>query len=181
LNQQVVLVRHTEVARAWHGRCYGISDIPLSRSGRTAMTALAARLAAERPTWVVHSGLVRTCHLANRIVMLAGCTLHEDEDWRERDFGTWEGQNWKAIYRATGSAMDRMLTSPDEFRPGGGETTMELAARVNGAFRRLPRNFGFVITHGGPIAALIGTQRAVPVTSWATLIPRQGETIRWTR
>lgn len=39
--------------------------------------------------------------------------------WRERDFGSWEGQSWNAIYRATGNAMDGMIDAPETFRPGG--------------------------------------------------------------
>lgn len=170
----VLLVRHTEVARAWRGRCYGVSDVPLSRVGRAAIAELAIRLAAERLCWVMHSGLTRTRLLAARTAKLAGCQLCEDNDWCERDFGDWEGRSWNAIYRETGNAMDGMIDAPDRFRPGGGETTVELADRVTLARQRLPAGPGVVVTHGGPIAALLGRDRGAPVAEWPTLVPAQG-------
>lgn len=173
----VVLVRHTEVARAWRGRCYGASDVPLSHAGMAATRPLARDLAALAPAWIVHSGLIRTAVLADRIAALAGCPVTCDPDWRERDFGTWEGQSWAAIYRATGNAMDGMIDAPATFRPGGGDTTIELAARVDAAWRRLPPGTGIVVTHGGPIAALRGTWSDAPVCDWPALVPPCGGTV----
>jgi broad specificity phosphatase PhoE len=50
--------------------------------------------------------------------------------------------------------MDRMLTDPQRFKPGGGETTAEMVARIRQALSRLPSaSCGLVVTHGGPIAA----------------------------
>lgn len=75
--------------------------------------------------WLVDRGigLARTRVLAERIAAGASCPLYQDTDSRERDFGTWEGQTWNAIYRLSGNAMDGMIDAPGEFRPGGGETT----------------------------------------------------------
>jgi broad specificity phosphatase PhoE len=44
--------------------------------------------------------------------------------------GSWEGRSWNDIYAKTGDAMMGMLTAPENFRPGGGETTNELGERV---------------------------------------------------
>jgi broad specificity phosphatase PhoE len=170
-------VRHTEIARAWRGRCYGVSDVPLSREGRSALAKLASELAATRPAWVIHSGLMRTRLLAARIAKLAGCPLLEDAHWRERHFGGWEGRTWHAIYRESGNAMDGMIDAPADFRPGGGETTYELADRASRAFGRLPPARGIVVTHGGPIAALLGRQRGAPVAEWPALVPPYGGSI----
>jgi broad specificity phosphatase PhoE len=172
----VLLVRHTQVARAWRGRCYGLSDVPLSREGAAVLGPLAAELAERRPDWVVHSGLLRTRRLAGRVASLAGCPLIEDPDWRERNFGDWEGRSWHAIYRATGTAMDGMIDAPDTFRPGGGETTSELAERANRAWSRLPVGLGVVVTHGGPIAALLGKRNRMSVRDWLKLVPPVGGT-----
>jgi broad specificity phosphatase PhoE len=174
LTEPVLLVRHTEVVRAWHGRCYGVSDVPLSRSGRAAIADLSVRLAADCPRWVVHSGLARTRLLAQRVAVLAGCPLHEDGDWRERDFGAWEGRTWTEIYRTSGNAMDGMIDAPSDFRPGGGETTFELAERATAAFERLPSGNGLVVSHGGPIAALLGRRRNLLVADWPKLVPQCG-------
>lgn len=168
---QVRLVRHTAVARRWQGRCYGRSDVGLSRDGAAAIAATAERLAAPWPAWVVHSDMLRTRRLAEHIVRLANCPLLVDRGWQERDFGCWEGLTWNAIYRATGNAMDGMIDAPESFRPGGGETTRELAVRSVAAWLRLPAGNGIVVSHGGPIAALIGSRRGWPPREWLALVP----------
>ncbi len=174
MTADVVLVRHTQVARAWHSRCYGVSDAGLSRQGIAAIAPLAAELAARDPAWVVRSGLTRSTRLARRIAAHARCALVADPGWRERDFGTWEGQSWAAIHRATGNAMDGMIDAPDQFRPGGGETTRALMDRALAAWRGLPDGPGVVVTHGGPIASLIGHRRGLPVREWLDCVPAPG-------
>lgn len=168
------LVRHTEVARGWAGRCYGRSDMGLSRDGAVRARTLAGELTDGRPDVVIHSGLKRARILAARIAALARVPLIEDARWQERDFGAWEGQSWTAIYRATGSAMNGMIDAPDSFRPGGGETTDELAARAAAALAACPPGRVIVVTHGGPIAALLGTAQGLPPRGWLALVPPLG-------
>ena len=152
---KVILVRHTEVAIRFKSRCYGRTDVGLSRTGRRLARELAGRLAREPVAAVVCSSSRRARYLADRIAALTGLTPRVDERWCERDFGTWEGRTWNAIWRDTGNAMDGMLTRPHRFRPGGGETTAALAARALRAFRALPRSgLIVVVTHSGPIAAV---------------------------
>lgn len=171
---RITLVRHTEVARHWRGRCYGVSDVGLSREGLAAIRPLARELAALRPEWIIHSDLLRTRRLAHAVAELAGCPIIADPSWRERDFGTWEGQTWNAIYRASGDAMDGMIDSPDTFRPGGGDTTFDLAARVSAALSAVPPGSCVVVAHGGPIAALLGQQRGFAPREWLQLVPSPG-------
>jgi broad specificity phosphatase PhoE len=153
-----------------------VSDAGLSRVGTAAIAPLAAQLAGLRPRWVLHSDLARTRRLASAIAHAAGCPVLAAPAWRERDFGDWEGQTWHAIYRASGNAMDGMIDAPDSFRPGGGETTFELAARVIAATAALPEGSGIVVTHGGPIAALLGQQRQLAPRDWLALVPPFGGT-----
>jgi broad specificity phosphatase PhoE len=166
----IILVRHTAVALAWRGRCYGRSDVPLSRAGKAAIAPLVAKLHRHNPDRIIHSGLKRTRALAEALGASTG-----DPAWQERDFGSWEGQSWAAIYRASGAAMDGMIDAPDEFRPGGGETTTELAQRAAAAYAALPTTgTTLIITHGGPIAAILGMQRGLQPRDWLTLVPPHG-------
>lgn len=174
MTRAVLLVRHTQVARAWRSRCYGQSDMGLSRDGAAHRRALAPELAAWSPEIIVHSGLRRARLLAEAVAALAGAPAHADPQWQERDFGSWEGRSWDAIYRATGNAMDGMIDAPDHFRPGDGETTMELARRSLAAFDTLPAGRVLVVTHGGPIAAILGTRQGVAVRDWPGLVPPPG-------
>lgn len=148
-------MRHTEVAVSWKARCYGCHDVGLSRAGRQQARDLAAQLAREPITALVSSNLKRARFLAECLATLLGLQVRIDDRWRERDFGTWEARTWHSIWRETGNAMDGMLSSPHDFRPGGGETTADLATRALSAFNSLPRDgLTVVISHGGPIAAV---------------------------
>jgi len=153
---RLILVRHPPVALAWTRRCYGQSDMGLSRAGRAMLAPLADHLAALQPDMIIHSGMRRTRSLADNLARRTSLSPHEDQQWRERDFGSWEGRGWNAIYRETCNAMDGMVDAPDHFRPGGnGETTCEMIERIRGALAVVPRRGCIaVITHGGPIAAV---------------------------
>ena len=176
----VLLVRHPPVARAWAGRCYGRSDMGWSRAGAALASALVDRLAAQSFATIVHSGAIRTRMLAERLARRTGAALHEDAGWLERDFGTWEGRRWEAIWRETGALMDRMMTDPTGFRPGGGETGAELSTRARAAWQRLPEN-ALVIAHGGPIAALRAWRAGAPLERMIDYVPGCGEVIALAR
>jgi len=172
----VHLVRHTAIAAHWRGRCYGRSDVPLSAEGRNAARARAAELAALEPDAVVSSPLRRARLLAAHAARRMGKTVMIEPRLAECDFGEWEGQTWEAIYRATGSAMEGMIRAPGTFRPGGGETTLEVAARVSGWLDGIdPGARLVVVSHGGPIAALRGQRAGVSVDQWPALVPAYGE------
>lgn len=174
MKQTVWLVRHPPVALAWQKRCYGQSDPGFSREGARMAKALALEIARWSPDLVIHSDVQRTRSLAEQI----GAPLLADPQWRERHFGSWEGQSWQAIYRATGNAMDRMLSEPDSFRPGGGETTAELFERIRTAWlslRSQPRIA--IVTHGGPIACARTQLEGVSFDRLPAFIPAAGEIV----
>ena len=77
--------------------------------------------------------------------------------------------------------MDGMIDAPDVFRPGGGETTMALAARAMAALNDLPPGRVLVITHGGPIAAILGSRAGRPPRDWSALVPPTGGSVQLTR
>lgn len=178
----VLLVRHTAVALRWKGVCYGASDAGLSRDGMRHARLLAAELADHRPAAIIHSGLRRTRILA---ALIAGhCALDpvSDPRWQERHFGHWEGRRWQAIWRESGSAMDRMLTEPEDFRPGGGETGADLAQRVQAAWASLPSDGTMiVISHGGPIGTLLTLRAARNLSETLNFVPLLGSVTRLAR
>jgi broad specificity phosphatase PhoE len=155
VKRQVLLVRHTEVAVRWTKRCYGCTDVGLSRAGRQQAAELAAKLAGQPVTAVVHSGLERAAYLARWLANIKGLAPAVDTRWQERNFGTWEGRGWHSIWKESGNAMDGVITDPNHYRPGGGETTAELVARSTAAWAALPTHGVIVVvSHGGPIAGV---------------------------
>lgn len=182
VRRRVLLVRHAEVALHWRGRCYGRLDAGLSRAGRAHSHRLAqeilARHGGRNIVAVVHSGQHRAAFLAARIADGVGLAPTLDARWRERDFGSWEGRTWNAIWRESGNAMERMLTDPRGFRPGGGETTAELQARAVAAWQGLPAaGRVVVVAHGGPIACLRAHLAGADLPALARFLPRHGEIV----
>ena len=169
------LVRHTAVAARWLSRCYGRSDVALSGEGIAAARRRAHELAALDVEAVVTSPLRRARVLAGRIALLKSLPLVIEPRLAECDFGSWEGRAWDDIWRETGNAMDGMIHAPDTFRPGGGETTREMARRAYDWLDGLDRKANVIaVCHGGPIAAIRGRLDGAPVTEWLALIPAYG-------
>jgi broad specificity phosphatase PhoE len=172
---RLLLVRHTEVAKRWTGHCYGKLDVGLSRKGRAHITKVIENLAAFPIDLIIHSDLQRTRILALKLSKQRNIPCDTNQMWQERDFGNWEGKSWHHIYKKTGDAMDGMITAPTTFRPGGGETTEDLRTRTLAALKSLPKGKTIaVITHGGPIAAVLGTLGNHPVAHWPKLVPKLG-------
>lgn len=178
LKSGLILVRHGPVADHYHGVCYGRSDVELSPRGEDRSRELAETLATLPVDRIMHSGLGRTRFLAHLLSERLGMPAHRAEALRERDFGRWELRSWDEIHRESGDDILKMISHPGTFRPGGGETTFEMRNRVLDWFRGVPLDgLSVAVSHGGPIAALLGTLRDLPVTSWPELIPPYGECV----
>lgn len=168
------LLRHPEVTAAWQGRCYGRAEAGLSVAGRGAARAIAGGWAAD-VSMLVASPARRSRWPAALLARRLSLPLLLDARLAERDFGTWEGQGWDAIWQETGDAMDGMTEAPGSFRPGGGETTAELAARARHWCAALPTGAVILaVSHGGPIAALLGSLRGEAPRDWLAHVPRPG-------
>ena len=180
MSRTLLLVRHPLVAESIRGVCYGSSDVPLVDDGPARIREIVAGLVPHGPiSHLFHSGLVRCAAVADAAAAWSGVTPVADDRLRERCFGAWELRCWNDIHAETGDAMMGMVTAPGTWRPPGGETTFELRDRVLRWYADLPAS-GIIIavTHGGPIAALLGTLRGLPVTDWPGLVPPHGKVVR---
>lgn len=178
MTAELILVRHAAVADRYHGRCYGASDIELSPAGERHSRELSDLLASRRIARVMHSGLARTHYLAELLAQRLGRSAECCPELRERDYGNWELEAWDVLHQRFGDEMLQMVSDPQTYRPGGGETTYEMRDRVLRWFATLPRDgVTIAVTHGGPIAALRGAQQRLPVAAWLGLIPACGECV----
>lgn len=137
---------------------------------------LVDQLTALGPDAIVHSDMKRTRAIALPLAARLGIVPIAEPLWRERDFGSWEGRCWNAIYRETGNAMDGMIEAPDTFRPGGsGETTRQLIDRITAALAGVPCSGSVIIvTHGGPIASARAARMADGFERITDLVPPAG-------
>jgi broad specificity phosphatase PhoE len=174
----LIVIRHAPVERRYRSLCYGRADVELGEEGEAISRELAREFSKAKRAAIVHSGMQRTRFLAERIAEQIDGGATCDERLCERDFGTWELRSWDDIHAQVGNEMLGMISRPDTYRPGGGETTFEMRDRVLDWFRNLPENeLTIAVTHGGPIAALRGTQQNIHVDQWASLIPQCGESV----
>jgi broad specificity phosphatase PhoE len=180
MTRTITLVRHPPVDVRYRMLCYGSTDVLLGPDSTAMVAQMVATLALQPITQIVHSGLRRAAILAEELALRVGTIARVDVRLQERHFGDWELQSWDEIYANTGDAMMGMVNDPSHWRPPGGETTFELRDRVLQWYQELSQTGHIVaICHGGPIAALLGTLRGLPVSDWPTLIPKHGEAVRW--
>ncbi|MDQ7989914.1 MAG: alpha-ribazole phosphatase family protein [Candidatus Dactylopiibacterium sp.] len=152
------LIRHPPVAVA-PGVCYGRSDVPLAAPVGPLAEALRARLPARFT--LVSSPLARCRQLAEALGRPA-----LDARFAEMDFGAWELRSFDAIGRA---AIDAWAADPLHFRPPGGESVAAMRERalaaLAGWLAEAPGPL-VIVSHGGPLRALVGHLLALPDDAW---------------
>ncbi len=147
----ILLVRHGETDWNAERRVQGHSDRPLNETGREQAAALADALEEREIDAIYSSDLLRAHETARVVAERRGLAVTAIRDLRERDFGTWEGLTDEEIFDRFPHARHSSW--------GDAETKDELADRVLGAVVRValahPGGHVLVITHGGPVRALL--------------------------
>ncbi|GIZ52133.1 histidine phosphatase family protein [Noviherbaspirillum aridicola] len=146
------LVRHA-APEGLEGVCYGGTDlsVPASRQ-RELLARLLPRLPGGLP--VFSSPMKRCADLAAALAAaLKSAPPTLDGRLREMAFGTWEMQRWDDIPQAEVDAWNADLL---DYRPGGGDSVRDVAARVVSFCEDLRRRRGeaAVICHAGTIRLL---------------------------
>ena len=101
---------------------------------------------------LIASHLQRSCTAAQAIGIDHDLTPALDPRWRELDFGDWDGHAPADIDPA---ALGRFWSDPDASPPPGGEPWSGLTARVAAALAELTPRPTLVVTHGGPMRAVL--------------------------
>ena len=152
----LILVRHGQSAANVAGLLSGRAESPLTDDGRAQVAALATVLTGiDR---LISSPLGRARETA--AVLGLDLPVEVDERWTEIDYGELEGEPLSAVPRETW----RRWRSDPHFRPGGGETLVELGTRVRDACAELFAVSGsgaradadvVVVSHVSPIKAAV--------------------------
>ncbi|MEH6438178.1 histidine phosphatase family protein [Massilia sp. DD77] len=145
---RLYLARHPQ-PETLPGICYGGSDLPPTEAGVAAtLEALSRQGLHELP--VFSSPLRRCAALARR---LAHAPVF-DARLAEMHFGAWEMRSWDDIPRAEVDAWSADLL---HYRPGGGESVLDVAGRVAaflGELRAAGLEQALIICHAGTIRLL---------------------------
>jgi probable phosphomutase (TIGR03848 family) len=159
----VLLVRHGKTpttGKVLPGRAAGLH---LSPEGRAQAEAVAERIAAlvrpdqPGPTAVYASPLERTAETAKPIARQLGLRVRAERGLLECDFGRWTGAQLKAL--AKKPEWTQVQRWPSGFRFPGGESFLEMEARVTSAISRLvqlhPGETIVAVSHADPIKVAV--------------------------
>jgi broad specificity phosphatase PhoE len=166
----LILVRHGESVLGRARRYAGHRNSPLSARGRIQASKLGSRFRRLKPDIVVSSDLRRCLETAK--ILGAAVPILPSSGLREMDFGDWDGRTSASCRRRDRDRFDRWMIDPWSLRPPGGESLRQLRARVrrfvDSLVRRFPDRTLALITHAGPIRALVAPE---PSDFWALDVP----------
>lgn len=153
---RILLLRHGETEGESSIRYHGANDVALSELGRSQMRLAASALPDEAIDLVVASPLARAWEGA-RIVQ-PGAPVVLEADFREIDFGDWEGLTAEEIEQRDPERYREWREQPEGFHFPGGESRRDFRARVvRGAGGLLQRRAAspLVVAHHGVIRAIV--------------------------
>jgi 2,3-bisphosphoglycerate-dependent phosphoglycerate mutase len=155
---RILAVRHGETAWNRDTRIQGHTDIALNEQGRWQAERLAQALRDEPIHAVYASDLSRAFDTAQAVARVHGQPVQVHKGLRERCFGAFEGRTWaelEADWPAESLAWRKRV--PD-FAPSGGESLLQLQARVVQAVTELaarhPGEQVLMVAHGGVLDIL---------------------------
>ncbi|MDH3594961.1 MAG: histidine phosphatase family protein [Rhodospirillales bacterium] len=150
-------IRHAPVDSG--GRIYGQGDLPADCSDRPAFEGLAALLP-EDPVWVI-TNLQRTRQTAQAILdhLAAAPEPLVEPLLAEQHFGHWQGLSHAELAERRDGAWHRFWLAPATEAPPGGESFVQVVARVHSSVRRLSAEHAgrdiVAVAHGGTIRAAL--------------------------
>jgi alpha-ribazole phosphatase len=171
---QLILVRHPPTLVA-QGVCYGASDVPVALEE---LARVGARLSASLPRDVplFSSPLRRCAELASR---LGAASVSFDARLAEMDFGAWELRLWDDIAR---TEIDAWAADIVDYRPGGGESVLQVLTRVHSFVDELQRQRlgqAIIVCHAGIMRLIAAMGAGLPLPDTARLAARSPHQIAY--
>jgi broad specificity phosphatase PhoE len=176
--RRIVLLRHGNTVGNSHERFHGSSDVALSDEGREQVRAAGRRLATEVFDVIAASPLRRAWQSA--ALLSGGNPVLLIPDFREIDFGRWEGLTAQEIEARDPVLYRAWREHAPDFEFPGGERRAAFRDRVARGFAELVRTRAenaFVVTHRGVIRALAEQLTGVPLPN----PPELGQLVSFTR
>jgi alpha-ribazole phosphatase len=166
---RVWLIRHGEPVEEARNRCYGSLDIGLSEKGRRQMAEIAQYLKAEPAAAIYTSPSSRALDSAGILAAAQSCSLETIADFREMDFGAFEGLTYGEIAARYPDLYRQWMEKPTEIRFPNGENFTEMRTRVLRAFETIlcerDGQTVMIVSHGGVNRILIAWALQMPAAS----------------
>ncbi len=155
---RLLAIRHGETTWNVDTRIQGQLDVGLNDTGRWQAGRLAKALTGEPISAIYASDLGRAYDTALSISRATGAALSADEGLRERHFGEFQGKTFAEIEAELPEQAMRWRRRDPGFAPAGGESLLQLRARVVSTAAKLAaRHLGELIVlvgHGGVMDVL---------------------------
>jgi len=165
------MVRHGETAANAEMRYLGIRDDPLSEHGVRQANQLAESFAALPITGIFSSPLRRALDTARPIAQRCGLEVRQDPRLREGSFGDWEGLSRQEVRDRSDrdAALLRAWEEDPRAAPPGGESLETIHNRMFELVAQLQSELAgrslALVTHVGPIKALLAAALGVPISA----------------
>jgi probable phosphoglycerate mutase len=162
---RIALWRHGQTAWNAEGRYQGQTDVDLDELGVVQARVAADVLARLRPAAIASSDLSRARRTAQALADVTGLEVRVDPDLRETHGGVFQGLTGAQIRARYATEWAALAQGDPHVRPQGGETRVEVAARMLRAVLRAAEGLAdgelaVLATHGGAarlaVAQLIG-------------------------
>ncbi|MFO0689372.1 MAG: histidine phosphatase family protein [Myxococcota bacterium] len=154
--ERLVFVRHGETAGQSSIRYYGATDVPLSDEGREQVRRARERIAGERFEVVWASSLSRAAESAR--ILAPERSIHLEADFREVDFGRWEGLTREEIAVRDPELFPIWQRDLARFDYPDGERRADFRARIARGLERLrtvDATTALVVAHKGVVRTLL--------------------------
>jgi alpha-ribazole phosphatase len=156
---KIILIRHGETVWNREMKYQGHADIELTAAGMEQARLLAQSLAKEKIHAVYASDLCRAVNTAEQVAGKHNLPVQSMPEFREINFGEWEGLTYEKINKQSSSSMEKLFSHPDEVVIPGGETFREVKERAMEALGKLVTLHGdeniAVVSHGGTIRTIL--------------------------
>ncbi len=162
--REIWIIRHGQTDMNRKGAYFGSLDVPLNEAGRQQAHALRARIAWPVFDLRLSSPLQRAMETA--AIVQPEIRFIEEPALAERAFGLWEGMTADEIRNADPSGWAVWTADWENARPEGGESLLEMWARISAFFGSLLERSDWqralLVSHAGPIRCLIAAALQQP-------------------
>jgi 2,3-bisphosphoglycerate-dependent phosphoglycerate mutase/probable phosphoglycerate mutase len=163
------LVRHGQTEANLRRRYQGRGDSPLTQYGEQQMQAMAMRLRSLPFDVALISPTARTRAMAEAILARrTGVQASESAAWAETNHGRWEGLTYREVLAQFPAEARARWAEGINGRAEGGESLVEVAARVQQGWRDLleqhPGGRVLISTHATPVQLVLCAAFSLPPT-----------------
>lgn len=174
IGRRIILLRHGRTEWNATGRWQGHLDPGLDDTGWEQAERAARLLAALHPTALVSSDLQRARSTAEVLARTTGLEVTVDPRLRETHLGQWQGLTAADIRRQWPAELGLWTTGDVHQPPAGGETRLEVAARmvegIDAALAGVADGETLVVvTHGGAARVAIASILGLAYGSWGAI------------